>query len=64
MFIKVTDREGETVHINADRIMWIVPYRTKGHTTGSIIDMGSECYIKVCESPDKIVKLIENPENA
>lgn len=62
MFIKVTDIEGKTAYVNADKIMWIVPYSTKGYIDASIIDMG-EAHIKVSESPDMIMKLIERKSN-
>lgn len=59
MFIKLTAISGEIIWVNADKIMWIVPYRTKEHTNASIVDMGNECYTRVRESPDMIVKIIK-----
>lgn len=64
MFIKLTSISGEMIWVNADRIMWIVPYSTKEHKEASIIDMSAEAYTKVRESPDMIVKLIERSGNA
>lgn len=59
MFIKLTNISGERIWVNANKIIWIVPYCTKGHTNASIIDMGNDCYTKVRESPDMIVKIIK-----
>ena len=63
MFIKLTDLEGKSIFINADQIMWITPYSARGYIEASIIDMGREAYVKVSESPEMIVKLIERSEN-
>lgn len=63
MFIKLTDLNGESIFINADKIMWFVPYSTKGHTEASIVFMSADACVKVSESPDMIVKLIERSEN-
>lgn len=63
MYIKLTDMEGKTIYINADKIMWIALYNTRGYTDASIVYMGEENYVKVSESPDMIVKLIERSEN-
>ena len=63
MFIKLTDLEGKSIFINADKIMWITPYSTKGYAEASIVDMGADAYVRVSESPDVIVKLIERRKN-
>ena len=63
MFIKLTDLDGEKVFINVSRIMFIVPYSTRGYTEASTVYMNSDAYMKVSESPDMILKLIERSEN-
>ena len=63
MFIKLTDLDGRSFYINVDQIMWITPYSTRGDIEASIVDMGREDYVKVIESPDMIMKIIERSEN-
>ena len=63
MFIKLTDLEGKSIFINANRIMWITPYSTRGHIEASVIYMGADAWVKVSENPDMIAKQIERSEN-
>ena len=63
MFIKLTDLDGKKVFINVSRIMFIVTYSTSGHIEASIVYMYADAYMKVSESPDMIMKLIERSKN-
>ncbi len=62
MIIKLTGIEGGTILVNTERIKFVVPYSTRGHIDASIVDF-DEDNIRVSESPEMILKLIERSEN-
>lgn len=63
MIIKLTGIEGGTVLVNTEKIKFVVPYSTRGYIDASIVDFGEDSHIRVSESPEMIVKLIERSEN-
>jgi hypothetical protein len=63
MIIKLTGIESGTILVNTERIKFVVPYSTRGHIDASIVDFGEDSYIRVSESPEMILKLIERSEN-
>jgi hypothetical protein len=63
MIIKLTGIEGGTILVNTEIIKFVVPYSTRGHIDASIVDFGEDSHIRVSESPEMILKLIERSEN-
>jgi uncharacterized protein YlzI (FlbEa/FlbD family) len=62
-YIKVKGLNGKGYVINAERIMCIESHSERGYIDASVIVFNENSFIKVSESPDMILKLIERSEN-
>lgn len=63
MLVKVTGVEGGTYLINPDRIALVERYKARSGKDGSTIVFETETFLRVSETLDEILDIVERSEN-